>query len=207
MRQDIYQLTDLLKSIDFKPSNFIEIGSRDGHDTNYICHYWKLNPSQCFIVEAHPDCYNYITNIYPQYQTLNIAASDTVGVVEFNAGVIGKEENVGISSLLDRTLSPFISKKVEVDAWRMEEMMVHLNIDNFDFAKIDVEGFALQVLKGFGDKLNNFKALQIELEIKQVWEGQSYYQDVVNYLDSFGFKILNEVILDDYQKDVLFIKK
>ena len=85
-------------------------------------------------------------------------------------------------------------------------MMLHLDIDSFDLAKIDVEGFALQVLKGFGDKLDNFKALQIELEIKQVWDGQSFYQDVVDYLDGFGFKILDEVILDEYQKDVLFIK-
>ena len=120
--------------------------------------------------------------------------------------MFGKEENVGISSLLDRTVSPFISEKVEIDAWRMDQMMLHLGIDSFDLAKIDVEGFALQVLKGFGDKLDSFKALQIELEIKQVWEGQSYYQDVVDYLDGFGFKILDEVILDEYQKDVLFIK-
>ena len=120
--------------------------------------------------------------------------------------MFGKEENVGISSLLDRTVSPFISEKVEVDAWRMDQMMLHLDIDSFDLAKIDVEGFALQVLKGFGDKLDSFKALQIELEIKQVWDGQSFYQDVVDYLDGFGFKILDEVILDEYQKDVLFIK-
>ena len=120
--------------------------------------------------------------------------------------MFGKEENVGISSLLDRTVSPFISEKVEIDAWKMVDMMLHLNVDGFDLMKIDVEGFALQVLKGFEDKLNNTKAIQVELEIKQVWEGQSYYQDVVDYLDGFGFKILDEVILDEYQKDVLFIK-
>ena len=121
--------------------------------------------------------------------------------------MFGKEENVGISSLLDRKISPFISEKVEVDAWRMDQMMLHLNIDKFDLTKIDVEGFALQVLKGFGDKLNDFKALQIELEVKQVWDGQSFYQDVVDYLNEFGFRILDEVELDEYQKDVLFIKK
>jgi hypothetical protein len=77
----------------------------------------------------------------------------------------------------------------------------------FDLAKIDVEGFALQVLKGFGDKLNNFKALQIELEVKQVWSEQSFYQDVVDYLNKFNFIILDEIDLDGIQKDVLFINK
>ena len=205
MRHDIRQLTDALKD-KITVNTFAEIGSRDGHDTNYIAHYWKLDPTKCYIIEAHPECYNNIISTYPQYQTLNVAASDETGVVEFNAGVFGKEENVGISSLLDRTISPFISEKVEIDAWKMVDMMLHLNVDGFDLMKIDVEGFALQVLKGFEDKLNNTKAIQVELEIKQVWEGQSYYQDVVDYLDGFGFKILDEVILDEYQKDVLFIK-
>jgi FkbM family methyltransferase len=205
MRHDIRQLTDALKD-KITVNTFAEIGSRDGHDTNYIAHYWKLDPTKCYIIEAHPECYNNIISTYPQYQTLNVAASDETGVVEFNAGVFGKEENVGISSLLDRTISPFISEKVEIDAWKMVDIMLHLNVDGFDLMKIDVEGFALQVLKGFEDKLNNTKAIQVELEIKQVWEGQSYYQDVVDYLDGFGFKILDEVILDEYQKDVLFIK-
>jgi len=205
MRHDIRQLTNTLKD-KIAVNTFAEIGSRDGHDTNYIAHYWKLDPNKCYIIEAHPGCYNNIISTYPQYQTLNVAASDETGVVEFNAGVFGKEENVGISSLLDRTISPFISEKVEIDAWKMVDVMLHLNVDGFDLMKIDVEGFALQVLKGFEDKLNNTKAIQVELEIKQVWEGQSYYQDVVDYLDGFGFKILDEVILDEYQKDVLFIK-
>jgi hypothetical protein len=73
--------------------------------------------------------------------------------------------------------------------------MNHIGVNSFDLAKIDVEGFALQVLKGFGDKIRGFKAIQIELETKQVWEGQSYYDDVVEYIKKFDFDILNEVIL------------
>lgn len=206
MRHDIRQLTDQLNG-KIQVNSFIEVGSRDGHDTHYINYYWKLDPSNCYIVEAHPVCYNNIVNTYPQYRTINIAASDSTGVVEFNAGIFGKEQNVGISSLLDRTFSDFISEKVEIDAWRMEDVMSQLNIEGFDLAKIDVEGFALQVLKGFGEKVNKFKAIQVELEVKKVWEGQSYYQDVVDYLASFGFEVLDDVDLDQYQKDVLFIKK
>jgi len=205
MREDIRQLTDFLKN-KITVNSFIEIGSRDGHDTHYVGTYWKLSPTNCYIIEAHPVCYNNIINTYPQYQTVNIAASDSTSIVEFNAGIFGKEENIGVSSLLDRTLSPFVSEKVEIDAWRMEEVMKSLNIESLDLAKIDVEGFALQVLKGFGKKITCFKALQIELETKKVWEGQSYYIDVINYLKDFNFTVADEVQLDEYQKDVLFIK-
>jgi hypothetical protein len=70
--------------------------------------------------------------------------------------------------------------------------------------KIDVEGLGLQVLEGFGEKLKNTKYIQIELEVSQVWENQSCYDDIVNYLKNQGFEILDEVDLDGIQKDVLF---
>lgn len=206
MRQDIRQLTELLKP-KISINSFIEIGSRDGHDTKYIRDFWNLDDKNCFIIEAHPDCYSYILNTYPSFQTFNIAASDKTSVLKFNAGVVGVESNIGISSVLNRTLDSFTSNLIEVDGWRMDDVMSHLNIEKIDLAKIDVEGFALQVLQGFGDKLSNFKALQIELEVQQVWEGQSYYTDVVSYMISKGFYILDEVVLDSYQKDVLFINQ
>ena len=206
-RRDIEQLTSILKGHNFKPTNFIEVGSRDGHDTDYVCHYWRLDPSDCYIIEAHPDCYNYIVNTYPQYQTYNIAASDKTEPVRFNAGVVGEEENIGISSVLNRTWSPFISREVEVDGWRMDEVMSTIKVDKFDFMKIDVEGFGLQVLQGFGDKLRNTTYIQIELENKQIWEGQAFYDDVVNYLTNLGFSVIDQVCPDGIQSDVLFENK
>jgi hypothetical protein len=152
--------------------------------------------------------YANIIQAYPQYNTINVAASDVTGAVDFNAGIFGQEANVGISSVLTRTLNDtFISEKVKVNAVRMDELMLSSNIDGFDLAKIDVEGFAMQVLKGFGDKLRKFKALQLELEIQEVWEGQSLYQDVVDYLRDFRFRVLDEVQMCAYQKDVLFINE
>ena len=81
--------------------------------------------------------------------------------------------------------------------------MEQLNIDNFDFMKVDVEGFSLQVLEGFGDKIKNIKYIQMEVEIQEVWEGQSYYEEILGYMESMGFKLSNEILLDEYQKDIL----
>ena len=54
MRHDIHQLTELLKQENFQPKSFVEIGSRDGHDTSYISQYWSLDSKNCYIIEAHP---------------------------------------------------------------------------------------------------------------------------------------------------------
>lgn len=204
MRHDIRQLTDLLKAYNFAPESFVEIGSRDGHDTYHISQYWRLKPQKCYIIEAHPDCYENITKQYPQFNTFNIAATNKTQPITFNAGIFGQEENVGISSILERTYSPFISRKVEVDGWRMEEVMDSLKIPSFDFMKIDVEGLGLEVLQGFGSKITNTKYIQIEVETQQVWQNQSYYADILEYLQVKGFAVLEEQTLDDVQKDVIF---
>lgn len=203
IRSDLKQLTLLLSKRGFKPNSFIEIGSRDGDDTNALCHWWKLNPSNCYIIEAHPECYRYIANYYPQYNSFNIAASNKTEVTNFNAGIIGEEKNIGISSVLTRTLSPFKSNVIEVDGWRMEDFMKQLSIDNFDFMKIDVEGFSLQVLKGFGNKIKKTKYIQMEVETKEVWKNQSYYKEVLKYMKTMGFELLDEIILDQHQNDIL----
>jgi|UPI000374DB87 FkbM family methyltransferase len=203
MRADLKQLTDLIK---IPITSFAEIGSRDGHDSHYVSQYHKLNPSKVYIFEAHPGCFNYINKTYPHYNSFNVAITKKNGVLKFNAGVIGEEKNVGISSLLVRTpeYNDFISKEVEVDGWKMESILEHLNIEGFDLLKIDVEGAGLDVLMGFGDKLQNTKFLQIELEYVSVWEGQSLYEETKKYLNSVGFEIIEEINLDDVQCDVLF---
>lgn len=205
-RFDLKQLTEVLNIFKFSINSFVEIGSRDGHDTHFVASHWDIPPGNCLIIEAHPGCYKSIVETYPQYMTINIAASDVEGIVSFNAGIIGQEPNVGISSVLERTLSPIISNKVNVVAKTMGSVMDELGILSFDLCKIDVEGFGLQVLKGFGDKIKEFKAIQIELETKEVWAGQSYYQDVVEYLNSYGFEVLSQIVLNDVQRDLLFYK-
>ena len=207
MRYDMQQLTDNLKQLNFKPSNFIEIGSRDGHDTNYVRQYWQLEPANCYIIEAHPDCYASIKQQYPQYNTLNVAASNKTEPTIFNAGIVGQESNIGVSSILTRTRDAFISRPVEVDAWRLQDIMSHFNISSFDFMKIDVEGFGLEVLQGFGEAIKKTYYIQIELEVEEVWEGQSYYDDVVSYLADYGFDIIQDVDLGGVQRDVLFKNK
>jgi FkbM family methyltransferase len=206
IRYDMIQLTDTLLSEKFKPTNFIEIGSRDGHDTSYVCNYWNLSPSNCYIIEAHPDCYNYITQTYPSFNVFNIAASDKTEPLKFNAGIVGIENNIGMSSVLKLNNGDFKSQEVTVGGWRLEDVMNELNIISFDFMKLDVEGFALNVLKGFGPKLKLTKYIQVELEDVEIWSSQSYYSEVVNYLQTMNFNILQDIVLDEsgVQLDVLF---
>lgn len=61
------------------------------------------------------------------------------------------------------------------------------NITEIDFLKIDVEGFELKVLIGFGDYLKNTKYIQFEYGVGLNDAGFKL-SDITNYLIKFGFE-------------------
>ena len=207
MRGDIHQITRLITTPIWKPESFLEIGSRDGHDTFVVSKYWNIPDEKCFIFEPHPDCYNNIKKLYPKFNTFNVAISNKTEVVTFNAGIVGEEVNVGISSVLDRKNESdvFHSNKVEVDAWRIDDIMNHFKLEKFDLVKIDVEGLGYEVLEGFGEYIKKTKFIQIELETKEVWKGQRLLGDIVEFMKEKGFSLIDNIVLCDAQNDVLFM--
>lgn len=75
------------------------------------------------------------------------------------------------------------------------------DIKNIDFLKIDVEGFELKVLKGFGEHLNKVKYIQFEYGTG-LRDAGSNLLEVVNYLKEFGFEdfsiMSSGVIITDF---------
>lgn len=205
IRPDIYQLTTLIKNNNFIPKSFLEIGSRDGHDTYMIRNFWKINDADCYIVEPHPELYKSIKNLYPYFNVFNCAASNKTQPIKFNAGTLDINNNVGVSSVLNRTYdSDFIFTEIYVDAWRVDDIFNFIGLSNIDLVKIDVEGHAYEVLNGFGIYINSVKYIQIELETKEVWKDQKLSNDVINFMIKNNFEIISEIKLDEFQTDFLF---
>ena len=205
MRHAIRQLTEYIKQQGYTPTSFAEIGSRDGHDTNYVARYWGITPNRCYIFEAHPDCFSFIKQTYPTFNTFGVAVSNKTEPVSFHAARIGEETNVGISSVLDRDKPEWVSDLITVDGWRMDDIIKQLHLPTIDLVKIDVEGLGLEVLEGFGDLLQNVKYIQIELETIEVWKGQTLYEDVVAFMGSQNFSVADNVVLSHNQNDTLFV--
>lgn len=209
MRYDLMMLTLGVKHLlQHQPKNFIEIGSRDGHDTHIVSNELSIKPSNCYIFEAHPNCFTDIQKQYSQYNSFNCAISNKTGPITFNAGIVGVEDNIGCSSILDDTNSTFRSKKVTVDGWRFDDVCQHIGLqDTLDLIKIDVEGHTYEVLEGFGDTLQRTKAIQLELEHKESWKDQKLYQDISNFLTQNSFEQVFYVKHSHDQSDSLWVNK
>jgi FkbM family methyltransferase len=81
----------------------------------------------------------------------------------------------------------------------------------FDFLKIDAQGAEHQILKG-ATKFLNEDCIGLVLELFRIplYEGISLFDDVVDYLDKFGFYVARKFPPHgtfDSQNDCLFLKK
>jgi FkbM family methyltransferase len=203
MRNELNQLTTELP---FTPVTFMEIGSRDGHDTKHVADYWNLNPKDCYIIEAYPALCDRIKAQYPEFNTFGFAASNKIGTVEFNAVPLTEaDNNVGISSILECVAYAVESEKISVKANTISNFLNTLRLTGIDLVKIDVEGFTQEVLYGFGNKLKNIKAIQVETEKSEMWKGQKIHDDIVEFMESKGFTLLSKYDAWGNQNDCLFI--
>ena len=204
MRFDLIQLTHYIKySTILNPTNFFEIGSRDGHDTKTISDFYKLPSKSCFIFEAHPDCYKQISYTY-DFNVFHLAVTNENKYLTFNAAPLDSD-NIGASSLTFR--DNFKTNSVEVQGYRLDTILESIpDNQEIDLMKLDVEGHTYEVLEGAGDRLKSIKAIQLELEHVEIWPKQKLYDDVKTYLYNNGFIMVNHVRLCNSQSDSLFIQ-
>lgn len=189
----------------FKGRGVVHIGANDGYETQF---YLKLGLIPVMLFEPLPEAYRLIQQHYPQEEVLkyNFCLSNYVGKSKF---YVTDGDGQG-SSLLDLTEDylrehPEYDKPIEIEvpvntfANIVEGERIDLSV--YNILCIDTQGSELEVLKGMGEYLNYFEALNIEVSKIPVYKGASG-QEIVNYLDNF--RPLTPIPVHN---DMLFIKR
>ena len=189
MRDDIDQLTNIVKQYINPPKTFLEIGSYDGADTVTVANYWRLLPKQCYIIEANPIAYNKIRVNLPNCNSYNFAASDKTESIILRRALHPSDKVSGMSSVLHCRIKHDV-ENISIDGKRVDELLNEIN-EKIDLVKIDVEGFAYQVLVGFGDMISTIDAIQVETEKLHCWYNQKTHDLVDEYMVSKNFKLVN----------------
>ena len=79
--------------------------------------------------------------------------------------------------------------------------------------KIDVQGFELEVLKGSADCIDRFDAVYVEASFVQLYDGQPFASDIIDYLHERDFRLRGIYNLSQMpdgravQADFLFIHR
>lgn len=161
----------------------LEIGSRDGNDAQKLMEYFNLNSEDVWVVEPNPNQIEIIKTLHPNFNLVPKAIFSEETEHDFYQVVNGNPDDVGTSSLINRTDNWYKSKTkiIKVKTITGDQLLNEINKE-IDICKIDVEGLTLEVLKSFHKNLNKIKSFHLECEHRVVWENQKLYDDVSDFL-------------------------
>ena len=89
-----------------------------------------------------------------------------------------------------------IEKSIPMKAMSMDQFLAqNPNLPTPDFIKLDTQGTELQILKGSVAALQTCSMVEVEVEFIKMYEGQSLFSDVMNFMLEQGFDLfyLNRV--------------
>jgi FkbM family methyltransferase len=167
-------------------------------------------------VEGNPSIFNQISSINDnnniEYEkVVNHIISD-VDDVEYDFKITNNGQS---SSILDldrhKIFHPEVSvvSSIKLKSKRMDTLIeeISLNIDNFNFINLDIQGVELLALKGFGDLLNKIDFVYTEVNVGYVYKDCALITEIDEYLSSFGFSRTETHLTEMEWGDAFYVKK
>lgn len=184
------------------PDYVIEVGAHAAEFSLSMSEEFKV-PGVAF--EASPEIYEKFKNNFrhSSINYLNYAISDIDGEEVF---MVHQNPLDGNNSILQRngTVSILISHKVK--SYRLDSYLENVSF-NSACLWVDVEGANQKVLLGAEKTLDRVSSVFIETEDYAYWEDQWLTMDVVKFLNSHDFILVDSEKIYSEQQNLIFIKK
>lgn len=148
-----------------------DIGANIGDTTR---HY--LNTGKTVIaVEPNPQAFECLCHNCPEATCINIAASDSVGLLPFT-----QLANAGASRITP-------NGEITVEAHRLDEFLGNLPAPGF--VKIDIEGWEMHALRGMSETLSAYRPIIFcEINAGALAANGESYESVRGFLEELGYR-------------------
>ena len=197
-------------------SGVIHIGGHQGEEAQ---DYQNSGVQRVVWVEANKSLMKFLFDKTAPFngmkqEYLNYCLSDT----DNEKGAFNIANNGQSSSMLElgkhKDLYPHIqyTRKIELTTKRFDSLVREHKIDmnQYDFINLDVQGAELKVLKGFGNLFvehKNIKAIYSEINTDEIYVGCAKLDELDGYLFKFGFrKVAQRMERNDGWGDALFLR-
>ena len=191
------------------------------HDINGIIHvgahlgqeveqYTKYDVSKIYLFEPQIEIFNNLVKKMKRYENVscfNIAlgSQNQVNTLYKSEGNEGKS-----SSILEPNYHLKVQPNIHFND--TEEITIQrfddLGIDTLNFLTLDVQGYELEALKGFGDKLNDVEFIFTEINTKDLYSNNALVKDLDKYLKRYDFvRIFTNIDCFKYYGDAFYIKQ
>jgi FkbM family methyltransferase len=173
--------------------------------------------------EARLDNYQKMLENFEKYRlsrflAWNVAVSDSNGQADFHVSsgqapkVTTWDTGNKSSSLLAPKQHLDIHKwckfdtKITVDTRKLDCLMCETNLPGIDFVHLDVQGAEKMVLDGAVRALRDVKAIWCEVSTVEMYAGQPKKDEIVQYLNARGFRLVSDTCGNSSSGDCLFIR-
>ena len=182
-------VTNYRKFFGATATTIFDIGTRDGDDANYLKE--QLNGENVYAIDANPEAIAEVQSKYPWMKVIEVAVSNYDGTTTFQK-VNSEDKNlVGSSSMYADKLTEQgnMVDTITVAVRKMDGLLQSAGLTTIliDVVKIDVEGYSWEVLKGFGDKLQDVKLLHVETEKESTHPEHHNSAQVRSFMEQQGF--------------------
>ena len=202
-------LIKIRDEMNFTPQVIYDIGACVLHWTRHAKKTWKK--AQVIAFEAMDDT----KFLYEKENLLHVngVLSDEDGKevdfyqnLEWFGGNSYYKENENLNSIAAEIFNEthIIKKKTN----KLDTVVKTNNFPFPDLIKIDVQGAELDILKGAVETLKHCKHIIIELQHTEYNKGAPHYTQVIDYLQTQGFKLVAEKFVETpYDGDYHFVKE
>jgi len=192
------------------PKGVIHIGAHLMEERNDYLTHGLVNT---LWIEANPYIYSNISHINDN-DTNEIVFNYAISDIDDLMITLNITNNGQSSSILEldkhKIHHPhiYVNDRVDVTTKRMDSLIRNNNIDikNYDFLNIDIQGAELLALRGFGDMLDAIKFIYIEVNTTYLYKDCALINDIDDYLSKFGFDRVETYITPYEWGDALYIK-
>lgn len=196
----------------FKPKGVVHIGGSTGQERFF---YANAGIENVVWIEAIPDVFNQLkanVSCYPNNIALNACISDKdYQNVVFNISSNGGESSSIFNFQEHSNFHPDVTfiDKIRLTTIRVDSLFIAKGIDvrNYDYLSLDIQGSELNALKSMGDMLRLFKYVYVEVNKIPLYENIPLVGEIDAYLAEFGFEPVDEKYTGAGWGDKFYIKK
>jgi len=188
----------------FHPYRILDIGANVGQFHTLCKQYFPY--SYVFSIEASDECELYLKQITDQYY-IGLLAKDDSDYKFYSLKNNPTSTGNSIYKELTEHYSDINLEIINKKGIKLDDLFEPDS--EFDLIKIDTQGSELDIISGGNQLCKKAKGILLEVSLTQYNENSPLYDEVIKYMDDFGFKkveILDENFIVN-QQDILFIKK
>jgi FkbM family methyltransferase len=192
------------------PKGIIHIGA---HLLEEREDYLSFKLNNTIWIEANPQVFSKIDFINDgsfSEKAFNYAISDVDDQI-CNLNVTNNGQSSSILELEKHKIHHphiFVTEVITVATKRMDTLLSENSIDlnNYNFINIDIQGAELLALKSFGKLLDNFKYIYTEINTNNLYKDCALVEEIDEYLKEYGFQRVETSMTDFEWGDALYIK-